>query len=214
MKTIKTLLLAGMTVFMLTVPTSCTDYQDEIDALDVRVTYLESLASKVNDNLVSLEKILNTLNNSGYITGVTPTADGYIINVEWITKGTDGNVIITKESLIIHDGEMPDITVEKNPSDGNFYWKINGEWLKDSDDNLVRANGVTPQVRINPTTNHWEISSDEGKTWKDTGINATGDRGENGKTHVRVIQVNFDENWAELEIPGQGRVKVTINIPS
>ena len=117
MKTIKTFLLAGMTVLLLTTPTSCTDYQDEIDALDVRVTYLESLVSKVNDNMAALQKIINTVTNSGHITGITPTDDGYIINVEWIKVGADGNVTTTKESLVIHNGKngadaaMPKITV-------------------------------------------------------------------------------------------------------
>ena len=34
--------------------------------------------------------------------------------------------------------------------------------------------GVTPQIRINSTTNEWEVSTDNGKTWKSTGVKATG----------------------------------------
>ena len=107
---------------------------------------------------------------------------------------------------------MPNITVEQDPTDGNYYWKLNGEWIKDSKGDRIQANGTTPQVRINPETNEWEINSGDG--WKPTGVTATGKDGADGKTSVRVVSVDFDECWALLDIPGQGTVKVTINIPN
>ena len=44
--------------------------------------------------------------------------------------------------------------------------------------------GISPKVRINETTNYWEISTDNGNTWASTGVKATGTNGqagENGK---------------------------------
>ena len=38
----------------------------------------------------------------------------------------------------------------------------------------------TPMLRINETNNKWEISTDGGKTWKNTGVSATGENGTNG----------------------------------
>ena len=35
-------------------------------------------------------------------------------------------------------------------------------------------NGVTPQLRINAETNHWEVSYDNGTTWSDMGVSASG----------------------------------------
>ena len=32
---------------------------------------------------------------------------------------------------------------------------------------------IAPQIRINPTTNEWEVSNDNGKTWVSTGVKAT-----------------------------------------
>lgn len=235
MKTIKTLLLAGMTGLLLTTPTSCTDYQDEIDALDVRVTYLESLVDKVNDNLTSLQKIVNTVKNSGYITGITETADGYIINVEWIKESPDGQIVTTKESFIVHNGKngkdgadatMPRISVEQDPTDGNYYWKLNGEWLTDSNGQRVKANGsdgkdgkdgangkngVSPQVRI--TDGYWEVSVDGGVTWIKTGTYAQGQDGKDGQdgqdankivdviVHLTEGYVVFKTNSGEFIVP-------------
>ena len=38
----------------------------------------------------------------------------------------------------------------------------------------------TPMLRINETNNKWEISTDGGKTWKNTGVSATGENGADG----------------------------------
>ena len=50
-------------------------------------------------------------------------------------------------------------------------------------ENIVGADGkdgISPQIRINATTNEWEISTDEGATWTATGVKATGEKGETG----------------------------------
>lgn len=231
MKTIKTLLLVGMTPFLLSSLTSCTDYQDEIDALDVRVDYLESLVNKVNDNIAALQKIMNTVTNSGHITNIEPLNDevgGYRVYVQWIKQGPNGEVIITNEQFDIHNGQsasMPKITVGRNPddpSDLNYYWFIDGTILKDPNGNYVQANGnngVTPKVRINPDNNHWEISSDGGNTWEDTGVSATGKNGNDGNNGadapilVRVLSVDYVAGEVKLQVLGQNGEVSTITVP-
>ncbi len=50
-------------------------------------------------------------------------------------------------------------------------------------ENIVGADGkdgISPQIRINTTTNEWEISTDNGTTWTATGVTATGPQGEQG----------------------------------
>ena len=42
------------------------------------------------------------------------------------------------------------------------------------------ADGITPQLRINSTTNEWEVSLDNGTTWSSTGVVATGAKGDKG----------------------------------
>ena len=46
------------------------------------------------------------------------------------------------------------------------------------------ADGVTPQLRINPTTNYWEVSYDEGATWVSMEVKATGADGKDGADGV------------------------------
>ena len=42
------------------------------------------------------------------------------------------------------------------------------------------TNGITPQLRINDTTNMWEVSYDNGTTWTSLDVVATGSDGEDG----------------------------------
>lgn len=45
------------------------------------------------------------------------------------------------------------------------------------------APGVTPKLRVNSTTNYWEVSYDNGVTWESTDTKATGKDGEGGGTN-------------------------------
>lgn len=221
MKTIKTFLLAGMTAILLTPLTSCTDYQDEIDALTDRVTYLESLVKTVNTDLASLKTITDVLKDADYITNVTKNAAG-----DWVINFSKHGPVV------IHNGQdatMPNITVEQDPTDGNFYWKLNGDWLttdgtptgprvkangKDGKDGVDGANGkdgITPQVRI--VDGYWEVSTDGGVTWIKTNTSAKGADGKDGKdgqdankivdviVHLTEGYVVFKTSSSEFTVP-------------
>ena len=84
--------------------------------------------------------------------------------------------------------------------DGILYWTYNGQWLLDENGNRMPAQGsdgkdgvdgkdgkddvdmelIVPKVRINPDTRMWEISTDNGETYKSTGILADGKDGNKG----------------------------------
>ena len=187
----------------LPIATSCTDYQDEIDALDYRVTKLEELVNTINTNIEALRIIVSAMEDADYITGVRETVDGYVINFAnagpvYIHNGTDGK-----------DAEMPNIDVDQG-ADGNYYWMINGVLVKTPYGDPIRVNGkpgkdgkdaVSPKVRINPTTGEWEVSVDDGNTWTQTGTSAKGKDGTNGKDgkdgNKVVLSVTFEANGEE-----------------
>ena len=199
MKTIRQILMLAIVLVAGTF-TSCTDYQDEINALDYRVTELEKLekkAKEINSELESLQIIADALENADYITNVTPNSEGYII-----TFKKAGAVLIRngKDGLDGQDAQMPDISMKKG-ADGFYYWTLNGEFVLSPDGNLVRASGkdgidgqngqdgkdgkdgvaIAPKVRINEQTLYWEVSYDGGATWITTNSYSKGKDGENGK---------------------------------
>ena len=86
------------------------------------------------------------------------------------------------------DGKNP--VFEINSSDAHWRWKYAEATSGWTDLGVVASgavgpkgqdgtNGVTPGVRINTTTNKWEIAAD-GTTWVSTDVNATGPAGQNG----------------------------------
>ena len=192
MKTIKTLLLAASASLLFSTLNSCTDYQDEIDALDVRVTYLESLVNQINTDLKALGTIVKAIEDGDYITDVTRTTDGYVINFKkngpvYIIDGVDGA-----------DAAAPNITVRQDPLTGDWFWVLNGEWLtvggekirangKDGKDGAAGKDAISPQVRINPVTNEWEYSTDGGDNWTTTGQKATATDGKDGYTFFSEV---------------------------
>ena len=50
--------------------------------------------------------------------------------------------------------------------------------------------GISPKIRINATTNYWEVSIDNGVTWTSTGVKATGQAG-----HTPEIKIGQNGNW-------------------
>lgn len=189
MNTIKKIFLFLAVVLTAGVQMSCTDYQDEIDALDYRVTVLENLVKTINTNLDALQKIVDAMDKADYITNVsrTPENDGYII-----TFHHKGAIIVKDGRNGVNgqngsDATMPNITLEKD-TDGKYYWKLNGEWLlDDATQNKICANGKdgvdgkAPKVKIDGDTNEWMISYDNGVTWIPTGTRATGKDGKDGQ---------------------------------
>ena len=100
--------------------TSCTDYQDEIDALKFRVTVLEELVKQVNYDIASLQTVVEAVEDGDYITNVTNYEGGYIITFAKrgaiiVNNGQDG-----KDGEDGQDGkDGADGKDGKNGKDGN-----------------------------------------------------------------------------------------------
>lgn len=160
------------------IPAACTyddsDLWETVNSIENRVENLEKASAQLNTDIRSLQSILQAIQNNIYITSITPIPNGYTI------KFSDG-----KEATItngIDGASAPEISVRK-ADDGLYYWTIGGEWLI-VDGEKVRATGldgsdaVAPQLRINPETEVWEISTDGGATWSSTDVSAKGDQGD------------------------------------
>ena len=83
----------------ITLAASCTDYQDEIDALDYRITVLENLVKQWNRDLESTQVLVEAMENSDYITSVTQNSEGYIITFH------NSGAIVIKDGVDGKDGK-------------------------------------------------------------------------------------------------------------
>ena len=158
MKVIKLLL-----IFLCTLTYSCQNYDDsalwdELEAHAERIAALEAMCQKMNSNISALKDIADALQANDYVTDISPLATedgtslGYKISFSksgtiTIYHGKDGvngapgqDGLPGQNGVDGKDGHTPVIGVRKD-SDGNYYWTLDGEWLKDSEGNKIPTTG-------------------------------------------------------------------------
>ena len=167
----------------------CGQYDDselksDISDLKSRMAALEKQCKNMNENLTSLQAIVDAIQKQDGIVSVTDLPDGQGYSVKFVS----GKVIYLYNGKNGTDGVTPKISVRKD-SDGIYYWTVDGDWLI-VDGKKVRAVGldgkdgkdgkdaVTPQLKI--VDGFWYISYDNGKCWTKLG-KATGENGKDGQ---------------------------------
>ena len=167
----------------------CGQYDDselksDINDLKSRMAALEKQCKNMNENLTSLQAIVDAIQKQDGIVSVTDLPDGQGYSVKFVS----GKVIYMYNGKNGTDGVTPKISVRKD-SDGIYYWTVDGDWLI-VDGKKVRAVGldgkdgkdgkdaVTPQLKI--VDGFWYISYDNGKYWTKLG-KATGENGKDGQ---------------------------------
>ena len=152
-----------------------TDLKNSIDDLTGRVEELEKFREDVQSEISSLNAIIAALQENVTVDNVVSNEDGsYTINF------SDGTSVTIKDGENGANGLTPPsiIVVEE---DGVYYWAYENadgttEFITDDDGERIPVTGVAPQVRINED-GFWEISTDGGQTWEETGMPSTGGSG-------------------------------------
>lgn len=143
---------------------SCYDdseLRERMDNAEQRLAALEELCNTLNSNILSLQSIVDALQEGITVLNVEETENGYIIYF------SDGSKIQIDTSF---EQPVPQIGVKEY--DGKYYWTVDGEWLTDSDGNKILAEAAVPELKIEDDT--WYVSYDNGQTWTPLG-NSTGD---------------------------------------
>ena len=179
----------------------CGQYDDselksDINDLKSRMAALEKQCKNMNENLTSLQAIVDAIQKQDGIVSVTDLPDGQGYSVKFVS----GKVIYLYNGKNGTDGVTPKISVRKD-SDGIYYWTVDGDWLmvdgkkvravgldgkdgKDGEDGQDGQDGqdgkdaITPQLKI--VEGFWYISYDNGKSWNKLG-KATGENGKDGQ---------------------------------
>ena len=180
--------------------TGCYDdsfLQQQLKDHESRLKELERLTAQQNTNISSLQTIVTALQDKDYVTSVAPINEGDKVVGYTITFSKSDAVTIYNGK----DGNVPVIGVKQDESDGQWYWTVDGEWLRDSDGGKVRASaedgedgapgqpGVTPTLKI--VDGYWYVSYDGGKTWEEETLGqATGDKG-----YTMFAEVTYDDEY-------------------
>lgn len=167
---------------------SCSTYDDsEIKATlqqhESRLTQLESLCSRLNSEISSLQGLVDAISRRDYVTGVAAYKENGV-EIGYIISFANASPIVIRHGT---NGHSPEIGVRMD-SDGKYYWTLDGQWLLDasgkkrpvSGDN--GTDGVTPVLKVQD--GFWYVSYDNGKSWTKTG-QATGADGHSPEIGVR-----------------------------
>ena len=166
MKAIKKVMLM---LCALLVVSACS-YDDEeiwskVNDHEARISALEDWQKQVNNNITALQELLNT---QDYITKVSSLVEngvevGYTIE---FAKSEPITLYHGKKGESGDAGNTPIISLTKE-KDGNWYWTLNGELMKDEKGNPIRANG---------------LDGKDGEDGKDGADGEDGKDGHNGST--------------------------------
>ena len=174
----------------------CSDEYDDsaltgrVDDLESRVEKLEELCRQMNTNISSLQTLVTALQNSDYITAVTPVTSGgqtigytmtfkhaLPITIYHGTNGKDGqDGTDGKDGQDGKNGTTPVIGVA--PYNGVYYWTLNGTWLTDTSGNKIKAEGTDGRDGVDGRPGQ---DGEDGKPGTDGKPGQDGDDGQDGK---------------------------------
>lgn len=180
---------------------------------------LQQLCEQLNANILSMQAIMDILQQKDAITNIVVLKEnnkevGYTfyfethtpINIYHGHDGDDGTP--GQDGVDGKDGAIPQIGV-KLDTDNLYYWTLNGDWIKDDNNNKIRAQGVdgvdgsngtdgtngndgiTPLLKISED-GYWYVSYDNSKEWKKLG-RATGADGSKGDSFFQNVENNENE---------------------
>lgn len=192
----------------------CSDEYDDsaltgrVDDLENRVKTLEELCRQMNTNISSLQTLVTALQNSDYITSVTPVTSGgqtigytmtfkhaLPITIYHGTNGKDGqDGTDGKDGQDGKNGTTPVIGVALY--NGVYYWTLNGTWLTDTYGNKIKAQGTDGRDGVDGRPGQ---DGDDGQDGK------PGEDGEDGITPQLKIEneywyISYDNgaSWTQL----------------
>ena len=147
------------------------DLWNAVGDLNGRVEAMEQAVKKANSDIEALRKLVESLQDNVTISSVDKTEDGYTIN---FSDGTTATISNGKNGT-----NAPALSVVKD-TDECYYWALDGIIIE-IDGHKIKAegaDGITPQLRINPDSKEWEMSTDGGQSWSSMGVKAEGADGD------------------------------------
>ena len=163
-----------LTILSVILAVSCYDdtaVQQQLSKHEQEIAELKSICGQMNSNISSLQQLLDEMDGKGAIASMTPILkDGEEVGCSLtFTNGSSVNLYYSTEAAA-----APSIGVAQD-TDGLYYWTLNGEWLVGADNGKIRAQGVTPEFKVED--GRWYVSYDGEKT----------ERRQEKRSEVRVI---------------------------
>lgn len=176
------------------------DLRNSIDDLNNRVQALEDFQKKVQSDINSLQELIQKIQSQVTVDRVDTNSDGsYTI---YFSDNTEVTIRNGKDGKDGQDGLTPPTIIVMLGEDDVYYWGYqypdgSKELILDETGKPIPVTGTAPQVRINSENGNWEISTDGGKTWTDTGMPSA------GEGDSMFADVTEDEDYIYITLQGE-----------
>ena len=139
------------------------EHEQEIQALKAAV-------ERINQDIASLQSVLREFQAGGYVSSVTENVkdgitDGYTLSF------SDGCGAFLRTSRV-DGGSAPSIGIRQD-TDCQFYWTLNGSWLRDASGiKIPVTEGYSPLLKAEE--GRWIVSVDNGTSWAEVSSSSSG----------------------------------------
>lgn len=172
------------------------DIWDRLNDHEERIAKLEVICNQLNTNISSLQAIVNAIKERDSVKDVVPVMDNGTV-IGYTISFTASNPITIYNGT---DGNTPLVGISQD-TDGVWYWTQDGEWILDPDNKKVRADGITPLLKIEE--DFWWVSYDNGKSWSKLA------RAADGQGAGSIIQnIRQDENYVYIVLANGEEIKI------
>ncbi|MDR0421457.1 MAG: DUF4988 domain-containing protein, partial [Proteiniphilum sp.] len=190
----------------------------------IKEVWNEYLA-QINREIGDLQRLVDILQKKSAIRDVKED-DEYIV-ITFTDSRTPLRIYVGEQGS---PGTYPPAVGIRQESDGQYYWTVDGDLLKDDNGKPFLVAGepgtpgtpgepgkdaIAPQIDIDKD-GYWTISTDGGNIWKSTGKKAEGERGsdgsdgKNGDSFFGKIEFDKDSNYVKITLADD---KTAIYIP-
>ena len=156
-----------LTILSVVLAVSCYDdtvLKQQLSKHEQEIAELKSICGQMNSNISSLQQLLDEMDGQGAVASMTPIVkNGEEVGCTLtFTNGSSVDLYYSTAAA-----SAPSIGVAQD-TDGLYYWTLNGEWLIGADNGKIKAQGVTPEFKVD--NGHWYVSYDGCNTWEDLGV--------------------------------------------
>ena len=132
--------------------------QEQLSRHEAEIQQLKSFVQSANADVSALQTTLQQIRQGGCVTGVKPEIQ-YGVTVGYTLVFASGQT-----AYIGNTGyQAPQMGVEQG-EDGNYYWKVDGQWLKRPNGTLVQAGAETPSPSLGNENGKWFVTFEDGST--------------------------------------------------
>lgn len=141
------------------------EIRQQLEAHEREILALKTAVERINQDISSIQTVLQEVLSGGYVSSVTESTDGYLLSF------SDGRGVQLRTAKT--GAPAPAVSIRQD-ADGLYYWTLNGEWLRNTSGAKIPVSGEAGSPLLKAEEGRWSVSVDGGTDWSDVQASAAG----------------------------------------